>query len=152
MTTTLSLDLLSRSQASLDQACHATVARERYLQAHLAALRAAAALVGSRAARDPRDPHDPHDPHSPHDGSGVPTRRGLWTALAVAFPELGEWASYFAATGRRSRRVVRGEPIPISPRDADDLVRAAQTFLALVTGRLGAARDPAPARFTPLTH
>lgn len=149
MTTTLSLDLLSRSQASLDQACHATVARERYLQAHLAALRAAAALVGSRAERGPRDPRDPH---SPHDGSGVPTRRGLWTALAVAFPELGEWASYFAATGRRSRRVVRGEPTPISPRDADDLVRAAQTFLALVTGRLGAARDPAPARLTPLTH
>ena len=146
MTTTLSLDLLSRSEASLDQACHATVARERYLQAHLAALRAAAALVGSRGGCDP------HDPHGPHDGSGEPTRRGLWTALAVDAPELGEWASYFAATGRRSRRVVRGEPTPISPRDADDLVRAAQTFLALVTGRLGAARDPAPVRLTPLTH
>ncbi len=146
MTTTLSLDLLNRSEESLDLACHATVARERYLQAHLAALRAAAALVGSRGERDP------HDPRGSHDRAGGPTRRGLWTALAVTAPELGEWASYFAATGRRSRRVVRGEPTPISPRDADDLVRAAQTFLALVTGRLGAVRDAAPTRLTPLSH
>ncbi|MEO7070508.1 MAG: SAV_6107 family HEPN domain-containing protein [Nostocoides sp.] len=146
MTTPLSLDLLSRSEESLDLACHATVARERYLQAHLAALRAAAALVGSRGGRAP------HDPRVPYAGPGGPTRRGLWTALAVTAPELGEWASYFAATGRRSRRVVRGEPTPISPRDADDLVRAAQTFLTLAAGRLGAARDAVPARLTPLTH
>lgn len=131
--TPLCLDLLDRSGASLREACLATASRERYLKAHLAALRAAAALVGARTRRDVR------------------TGRGLWEALAAVAPELGEWATYFAASGGRSRRMLRG-PVPVSSRDADDLVRAAQTFADRVAALLGAPPMPGAGRLTPITR
>src|SRR5665648_983704 len=43
------LDLLDRSRASLLSACHADSVAERYVEAHLAALRAAAALLAARS-------------------------------------------------------------------------------------------------------
>ena len=130
-----SLELLDRSAQSLREACRATAPRERYLKAHLAALRAAAALVGARSRR------------------GEPSRRSLWDALAVLAPELGEWAAYFASSGRRSRLAVRGETAWVGSREADDLVRAAQTFLDLVGRRLGAtAPVSGPLRLAPLSH
>ena len=44
------MDLLERARAGLLAACHSSTAGERYTQAHLAALRAGAALVASRAS------------------------------------------------------------------------------------------------------
>src|SRR6478735_12683165 len=44
-----SLDLLDRSRASLLQACRTGDAGERYVEAHLGALRAAAALLAARS-------------------------------------------------------------------------------------------------------
>ena len=135
------LDLLLRSGDSLEQACRATVGRERYLKAHLAALRAAAAYLAAHPSGRERRP------------DGRPGR-GLWEALALSAPELREWASYFAATGARARRLLRAPDAggTVASREADDLVRSAEAFRAVVAGLLDAPRRPGPARLTPLTR
>ena len=89
----------------------------RYLTAHtlldeLAAL-ALAVRTGRAAAGDP------------------------WRRLAHHAPELAEWAGYLSAIQPRREAADRGE-LPISDREADDLVRDAQTFAEAV-GRLRVA-------------
>ncbi len=113
------LDLLDRSRASLLQACRAGTTTDRYVAAHLGALRAAAALLAARPAGMPR--------------GGV--IRTVWAYLAELAPELAEWADYFAMAGVR-RSAVEAGAIPLR-READDLLRAAETFLTLVAGALG---------------
>lgn len=113
------LDLLDRARASLLQACRSETTTDRYLAAHLGALRAAAAILAARADGA---------------GAGLP-RRTVWAHLAVLTPELAEWADYFAAAGAR-RAAVEAGTIP-TRREADDLLRAAETFLMLVAGALG---------------
>lgn len=144
------LDLLDRSGASLVEACHATASRDRYLKAHLAALRAAAAYLAAGSGDATAD--GSHDAIAA--GAGRPGR-GLWEALATSDPELREWAVYFATTGSRARRILRGAApgtVWVSSRDADDLVRSAETFVDAVAVLLGAPRAAAPARLTPLTR
>lgn len=113
------LDLLDRAQATLLSACRAGSAADRYVAAHLGALRCAAALVAARPSAIPR---------------GAPVRP-VWTHLARLAPELTEWADYFALAGTR-RAQVEGGATP-TRREADDLLRAAETFAALVQGALG---------------
>ncbi|HSR26087.1 MAG TPA: SAV_6107 family HEPN domain-containing protein [Candidatus Eisenbacteria bacterium] len=79
-------DLLASARRSLTEASIAATAGERYAAAHLAALRAAAAVLADR---------------------GRPaTRRSrvlsVWVVLPQVAPELGEWAAFFAA-GARTR-------------------------------------------------
>ena len=57
--------------------------------------------------------------------------------LAEVAPELGEWAAFFAATQARRDAVHAGGWV--GAREADDLVRDAQGFLAQVERSLGAA-------------
>jgi len=52
--------------------------------------------------------------------------------LAEVAPELGEWAAFFAATEGKREAVRAGAAAIVSAREADDLVRDAQTFLDLV--------------------
>ena len=116
---TTALDLLDRSRASLLDACRTGSVDERYVEAHLAALRAAAALLAARSR---------------------PTRRArprsVWEVLPEIAPELGEWAVFFAATARRRAAVERGS-VALSTREADDLLRQAEVFLGLVQAALG---------------
>lgn len=113
------LDLLDRAQATLVAACHADTAADRYIAAHLAALRCAAALLAARPVAIKR---------------GGPVRT-VWAHLGLLAPELSEWADYFAAAGGR-RAQVEGGATP-SLREADDLLRSAETFACLVQGALG---------------
>lgn len=112
------LDLLDRARSGVVQACRAATAGERYTLAHLAALRAAAALLAARSA---------------------PTRRSrprsVWEVLPTVAPELTEWAVFFASTGRTRLALERGAAT-VSAREADDLVRQAETFLELVRATL----------------
>jgi hypothetical protein len=118
------LELLDRSRESLLEACHSTVVAERYLQAHLAALRAAAALVAAHGS-DRRDTRHAGASHSP---------RSLWELVPAVAPELSEWAGFFElATAQASS----GRPAASSAREADDLLRQAETFLGLVCRSLG---------------
>jgi hypothetical protein len=113
------LDLLDRSRAGLLSACHADTVTERYIEAHLAALRAGAALLAARSR--------------PSRGSQL---RSVWELLPQVAPELSEWAVFFAASARRRAGFERGSPGP-GAREADDLLRQSEIFFELVQGGLG---------------
>jgi hypothetical protein len=103
----------------------ATTAAERYAAAHLSALRAAAAVLADRARPGAR-----RRPSS------------VWVLLPAVAPELGEWSAFFAA-GATKRSAAEAGLRVVTAREADDLVRDAATFLALVETTLGLAHQPA---------
>jgi hypothetical protein len=113
------LDLLDRSRASLLSACHADTTAGRYVEAHLSALRAAAALLAARSKPSRRS-----------------QLRSVWEVLPQVAPELTEWAVFFAASAKRRAAFERGSAGP-NAREADDLLRQSETFFELVQGGLG---------------
>jgi hypothetical protein len=123
------LRLLATSRAALREAQRAESAPERYATAHLGALRAAAAILAARAR--------------PGDAR---TRRptSAWVLLSTVAPELGEWAAYFAAGADKRAAALAGMRTAVTPREADDLLRDATTFLALVETTLGLLADSSP--------
>jgi hypothetical protein len=112
--------LLDRSRAGLLQALAARSPGERFVTAHLAALRAAAAVLAVRSRPG---------------GRGGP--RSVWEVLPRVAPELGEWASFFAATASRRAAIEAGRSDVVSAREADDLLRDAEAFHHLVESSLG---------------
>lgn len=118
-----SLDLLDRARDSLVAALTATTAGERYVAAHLAALRAAAAVLSVRGR--------PHRHGRP---------RSVWEVLPTVAPELGEWAAFFDAGAGRRAALEAGRDDVVTSREADDLVRDGETFLVLVEQVLGLPR------------
>lgn len=114
--------LLALSRRGLVEATTAATPGERYAAAHLAALRAAAAVLACRAR--------------PASGRrGRPT--SAWVLLADVAPELGEWAAFFAAGARKRAAAEAGLPSAVTAREADDLVREAEAFLGVVESSLG---------------
>ncbi len=128
-----SLDLLDRSRGSLLTACRAGDAGERYVEAHLGALRAAAALLAARSS-----------------SSGRSRPRSVWEVLPTIAPELSEWATFFAGTARQRAAVERGGPL--SARESDDLLRQSEIFLEIVQDLLGVPRaEPLPDYIAPIS-
>lgn len=119
---TAALELLDRSRGSLLTAGRATTSNDRYIAAHLGALRAGAALLTRTPVPGAR-------------GRGGPVRT-VWQGIGEAAPELREWADYFAVCGTRRTRLETGCGYA-SLREADDLLRAAETFAGLVQAALG---------------
>src|SRR4051794_4110417 len=109
---------LMRAAESLSEAVGATEVTTRYACAHVSALRAAAALLAARAK------------------PAVPTRRkpqkNAWVLLAEVAPELAEWAGFFAAGAGKRAAAEAGSRRAVTEREADDLVRDADRFLAVV--------------------
>jgi hypothetical protein len=120
--------LLVMARRGVTEAELANTPVERYAAAHLAALRAAAAVLAARArpASGPR--------------RGRPL--SAWTLLAGVAPVLGEWAEFFAAGARKRALAEAGLPGSVTTREADDLVRDATTFLAVVETKLGVSSQP----------
>ncbi len=116
---TAAVELLLRSDAGLRTARTADDVGERYVAAHLAALRAAAAVLAVRGR--------------PRRGSTL----NVWDVLPRVAPELSEWAVFFASGARRRAAVEAGLAGAVSTRQADDLVRDASTFADLVADLLG---------------
>ena len=116
--------LLALARRGLLDACGAPSAAERYAAAHLAALRAAAAVLACRA-RPATTPGRRSRPTS------------AWVLLAAVAPELREWAEFFAAGARKRAAAEARLPSAVTAREADDLVREAETFLAVVETTLG---------------
>jgi hypothetical protein len=116
------LDLLGLARRGIVEAVTATRSSERYAAAHLAALRAAAAVLAVRARPL---------------GSRRQGPRSVWALLTQFAPELAEWAAFFAAGAGKRAAAEAGLSRAITPRDADDLVRDAESFLALVETTLG---------------
>lgn len=113
---------LARAAESLSEAISAVDVPTRYACAHVAALRAAAALLAARARP-------------------VPARRrpqkNAWVLLSEVAPELGEWAAFFAAGAAKRAAAEAGSTRAVTAREADDLVRDADRFLGVVERALG---------------
>ena len=124
--------LLTIARQGLAEAAQTRPEGQRYATAHLAALRAAAAVLAARAR------------------PAAPTRRSrvtsVWSLLVLVAPDFNEWASYFALGASKRAAAEAGIPRVVSPREADDLLRAAEQFVAVVESTLGLSYQP------PLDH
>lgn len=115
---------LARAAESLHEAITATEVPTRYACAHVAALRATAALLASRA----------------HPVPATPRRRAqknAWVLLSEVAPELREWAAFFASGAGKRAAAEAGSLRAVTEREADDLVRDADRFLAVIESSLG---------------
>jgi hypothetical protein len=125
-----SRDLLAAAARELLAAADSLEDTEiRYARAHLAALRTAAAVLAARARPGSRSRRS----------GGV---RSAWVLLAEVAPELGEWATFFAAGAGKRAAAEAGLRGVVTGREADDLVREVESFLALVARVLGVAHQP----------
>jgi hypothetical protein len=95
----------------------------RYIGAHLAALRAAAAIVAARG--------------EPGSGSRRRRPRSVWELLPQVEPTLTEWAAYFAASAAKRAAAEAGLPRAATAREAEDLLKEAGTFLSVAERALG---------------
>ncbi len=118
---------LARAAESLQEAILAPDVPTRYACAHVAALRAAAALLAARARPTP---------------SRRRPQKNAWVLLAEVAPELGEWAAFFAAGAGKRAAAEAGSTRAVTAREADDLVRDADRFLAVVESTLGLMAHP----------
>lgn len=124
---------LERSARSLSEAMATSDVGLRYAHAHVAALRAAAALLAARARPAPSRRRS--------------VQRNAWVLLAEVAPELAEWAAFFAAGAAKRAAAEAGSRRAVTEREADDLVRDADRFLGLVEEALGLTRhDSLPVR------
>jgi SAV_6107-like HEPN len=112
--------LLERSRAGLLAAAGSRTCSERYQAAHMAALRAAAAVLAVRGRPGSR---------------GGP--RSVWEVLPRIAPEMREWSAFFAATATRRAAVEAGRGDVVTPREADDLLRDAEAFHHVVEASFG---------------
>jgi hypothetical protein len=120
---------LERAASSLREAITASEVPMRYACAHVAALRATAALLAARA--------------TPALGPRRGRQKNAWVLLAEVAPELTEWAAFFAAGAAKRAAAEAGSRRAVTEREADDLVRDADRFLAVVEESLGMTRhDP----------
>ncbi len=109
--------LLALSHQGLTEASSTAAPGHRYALAHLAALRAAAAVLSCRAtAAGPQ--------------RGRP--KSAWVLLAQVAPELTEWAQFFPAGAQKRAAAEAGLSGVVTPREADDLLRDAHSFLSVV--------------------
>jgi hypothetical protein len=116
---------LERAARSLREAIATSEVTLRYAHAHVAALRATAALLAARA--------------TPATGSkrGRSSQKNAWVLLAEVAPEFSEWAAFFAAGAAKRAAAEAGSRRAVTEREADDLVRDADRFLALIEQSLG---------------
>jgi HEPN superfamily protein len=112
---------LQRAHAAIQEAELAANPSERFLAAHLAALRVAAIILRVWAAPS-RQPGRP---------------RNAWRLVAEVAPEFAEWADLFAATEAKRDAIRSGARTVVSDQEADALVRDARTFLRLVERSVG---------------
>ena len=112
-------DLLAAARRSLTEASISASPCERYSAAHLAALRAAAAVLAARSRPSKR-----------------PRVRSVWVVLPQVAAEFTEWADFFADVARKRAAAESGVNC-VSHRAADDLVRDAEAFVARVAQYLG---------------
>jgi hypothetical protein len=122
------LNLLVTARRGLAEADAESDPGTRYICAHLAALRAAAAIVAARG----------------EPGTGVRRRRprSVWELLPQVEPALAEWAAFFAASAAKRAAAEAGLPRAATAREAEDLLRDAETFLAVAERALGVDSQP----------
>jgi hypothetical protein len=122
------LSLLGQARQSLAEARAEADPGTRYICAHLAALRAAAAIVAARV--------------EPGTGSRRRRPRSVWELLTQVEPALSEWAAFFAASAAKRAAAEAGLPRAATAREAEELIRDAETFLGVAERALGVDGQP----------
>jgi hypothetical protein len=120
-------ELLAMARRGLLEAMETRADGQRYATAHLAALRAAAAVLAARARPTPQR-------------RGRPT--SVWVLLTLVAPEMSEWAAYFAASAAKRSAAEAGIPRTVTGREADDLVRDTRRFIEMVEISLNLPHQP----------
>lgn len=115
------VDLMTRADAELLAAQFSTEPGERFVHAHLAGLRAAAALIAVRGRP-----------------AGRRGPRTVWEMLAAVAPEVETWSAYFAGGADLRRSVEAGRTDVVDAARAEELLCAAEDFL----DEVGALLDP----------
>ncbi|MDX6286749.1 MAG: hypothetical protein QOG53_2234 [Frankiales bacterium] len=124
------VDLLAQARHGLLEATVQPRPAERYATAHLAALRTAAAVLAARTQPAPPKRR----------GRGGP--RSAWLLLAEVAPELSEWAAFFNAGAGKRAAAEAGVPGAVTAREADDLLREVDIFIAVAATTIGVTHQP----------
>jgi hypothetical protein len=114
---------LLRSAGSLAEAIESDDVATRYACAHVAALQAAAALLAARSTPTVAGRRRP--------------QRNAWVLLSEVAPELADWAAFFSAGAAKRAAAEAGSTRAVLPGEADQQVRDADRFLAVVEQSLG---------------
>jgi hypothetical protein len=107
--------LLLRARHGLDEADREAEPATRFVAAYLSALRAAAAILAAQGR--------------PHRGRARP--ESAWVLLEAAVPDLGPWATYFAANSATRAAAQAGITRRITDGTARELLGRATEFVAL---------------------
>lgn len=113
--------LLERAATELSLAASSLDPAERFVTAHLAALRAGAALVAARQLVGGR--------------RRAPVN--VWESLLALAPELEDWARFFGAAAERRAAVDSGRGPAVEAAEADAHLARAEAF----TGQVAALLD-----------
>ena len=119
--------LLRRADALLATAAGAPTAADRFLEAYVAALRGAGALL------------DAVDP-TPKRG----TPRSAWVRMQSAAPEFSDWAAYFSAHSSVRAAIEAGSGDRMGSAEADEFFTQVGRFLHRVEDRLTASSEAVP--------
>ena len=119
------IDLLRRADAELLAAQFAADAGDRFVHAHLAALRGAAAVLAVRGRP-----------------GGRRAPRTAWELLSAVAPEVEAWSVYFAAGAGTRQAVEAGRSYAVGAARSEEALCAAEDFLDDVRALL----EPEPAR------
>ncbi|WP_326638221.1 SAV_6107 family HEPN domain-containing protein [Streptosporangium sp. NBC_01755] len=118
---------LTDARDCLEEAAAARTSAARYVAAHLAALRAAAAVLAAR----------------PRPMEGRRRRlRSAWELLPQAEPRLAGWAPYFETSAAKRAAAEAGLTRTVSSRDAEELISEAERFVTEVESLLGLPAQP----------
>lgn len=117
------VDLLARSDAEVVAATLASAPEDVFLHAHLAALRAGAALVQARGRP-----------------GGRPAPRTVWDMVSALAPELTAWAAFFADNAA-ARSAVEAGRAGVEMDRAERVLGAAEEFQAAVRESIGVAGE-----------
>lgn len=121
-------DLLAMARRGLGEAANMPTDGLRYATAHLAALRAAAAVLAARATNKP--------------GVRRSKPTSVWDLLVQVAPELDGWAAHFKAGAGIRAAAEAGIPRVVTAGDADGMVRTAGMFVDVVEVGLGLVVTP----------
>ena len=120
---TTALDLLRRADSELLAAQFSGVPAETFNHAHLAALRAAAAVLAVRGRP-----------------TGRRAPRTVWEMLAAVAPEMAGWSTFFAAGAPLRLAVDAGRVDAVDAEHAERTLCGAEDFLDAVRALLEAPR------------
>jgi hypothetical protein len=124
-----SLELLSSAVREIELAVVEPTPARRYLRGYVVAVRAAAAVLATRADKDTSD-----------------GPRNVWVLLPKVAPELQEWSMFFAAGTGKQAALAAGLDRAVTERESDDLVRDAHNFLDVVVSALMRGSRAAPSQ------